>query len=330
MSSAGNRLDEPGRWRDCHQSGRRPRDRSQHAGLAGLHPFRPNQPRVAARIKSEPAGPQQARADETENQTVRLHPVSRIPGPLTQVQRANQRGNSRSNVHHRAAREIEAQDLPAQIRVQQASLTPDHVGHGEVDDQSPQRHEQRGDDREHQLVHHESLLRNGTRIIRIRCASHAVQKQIAQIADEQRPLAEGQAISRNRPNYGDHCHHDETLHHGGEHILFPDQPAVKKSEARPGHHQDQGGAGEHPGVIAGALRGLGRRIESGYLSVNRSGRRGCRLSKGGRGQQQNREQTGQIPVIMSTLWSGTNKKYLIGPIGITYGPGVCRSWGEAA
>src|SRR5262249_7034480 len=39
--------------------------------------------------------------------------------------------------------------------------------------------------------------------------------------------------------------------------LSPDQPAVKESQSGAGHHQDQGRADQHPGVISGALGGPG-------------------------------------------------------------------------
>jgi hypothetical protein len=62
--------------------------------------------------------------------------------------------------------------------VEQAADAPDHVGHGAIDEQGPEREEdrhgaelhalgkgagdqRRGDDGEHELVDHEGLLGNG-------------------------------------------------------------------------------------------------------------------------------------------------------------------------
>ena len=49
-------------------------------------------------------------------------------------------------------------------------------------------------------------------------------------------------------------HHGEALHHGGEHIFFAHQAAIEKRQPGAGHHQHQGGADQHPGVVGGALR----------------------------------------------------------------------------
>ena len=46
-----------------------------------------------------------------------------------------------------------------------------------------------------------------------------------------------------------------------ENIFAADQTAVEQREAGTGHHQDQRGAGEHPGVVAGGLRGFGGLLE---------------------------------------------------------------------
>ena len=64
----------------------------------------------AAGVESEPAHPQQAGADEAQHQVVRLHRLARIALPLAQIQRADQRRDARGDVHHRAAREIEARE----------------------------------------------------------------------------------------------------------------------------------------------------------------------------------------------------------------------------
>ena len=89
------------------------------------------------------------------------------------------------DVHDRSAGEVEAWELAAECRVQQAVLTPNHVRHRAVDEDRPQREEHRHagelhalckragdecrrDDGEHQLVNHTSLQRDGRNICSIR------------------------------------------------------------------------------------------------------------------------------------------------------------------
>ena len=103
---------------------------------------------------------------------------------LAHIQRADQRRNAGRDVHDRAAGEIEARNFAAGEGVQEAALAPHHVRHREVDDQHPQDREQQhgavfhalgeragdqrgGDDREHELVDHEGLLRDGGGVVGI-------------------------------------------------------------------------------------------------------------------------------------------------------------------
>ncbi len=53
----------------------------------------------------------------------------RIAKPLAQIERADQRRDSRRDVDHGAAGEIERRELAAERGVQQAALAPDHVRH---------------------------------------------------------------------------------------------------------------------------------------------------------------------------------------------------------
>ena len=116
--------------------------------------------------------------------------------------------------------------------------------------------QRRRDDGEHELIDHVGLLRNGGGVIGIGRRADAVQEQVAQVADERRAFAERQAVADHGPQHGDHRHQDEAVHHGAEHVLAPHQAAVKQRQAGAGHHQDQRGADQHPGVVAGALRGF--------------------------------------------------------------------------
>jgi hypothetical protein len=47
----------------------------------------------------------------------------------------------------------------------------------------------------------------------------------------------------------------EALHHGAEHVLLAHDSAVEEGQSGAAHHQHQGGRDEHPGVVAGGLRG---------------------------------------------------------------------------
>jgi hypothetical protein len=200
-------------------------------------------------------------------------------------------------VHHSTAREIEAGETPAQRGVEQAALAPDHVGHGAVDNQRPQNHEQqhgpefhalgkcagdeRGrDDGEHQLVDHEGLERDGRRIVAVGLRTHAPQEDVVQATDEAVAGAEGEAVADNGPKDRNHGHHGKTLDHGSEDVLFAHQAAVEEREARSGHHQHECGAGEHPGVVSGGF-GIG----GGGFQFCKTGigayRRGLRDQAGG-------------------------------------------------
>ncbi len=102
----------------------------------------------------------------------------RITQPSSQINRADQRGDSRSDVNHGPAREVERREISAQRRIQQTSLAPDHMGHRVINKNGPKHHKQhhsaelhafgecacnqcRGNDGKHQLVDHEGLLWNG-------------------------------------------------------------------------------------------------------------------------------------------------------------------------
>ena len=63
------------------------------------------------------------------------------------------------------------------------------------------RDERRRDDREHELVDHVGLLRDGGGVVGIGSGADAVQEQIAQIADERRAFAERQAVADDGPDH---------------------------------------------------------------------------------------------------------------------------------
>jgi hypothetical protein len=65
-----------------------------------------------------------------------------------------------------------------------------------------------------------------------------------------RPVAtEAQAVPYKCPQQRNQRHQREALHHGGQHVFPPHQPAVKQRQAGTCHHQHQRGADQHPGVV---------------------------------------------------------------------------------
>jgi hypothetical protein len=61
-------------------------------------------------------------------------------------------------------------------------------------------------------------------------------------------------------------------------VFAADQSAVEQGEARAGHEQNEGGRGQHPGVVGIHLRVLNGLLESGDLCLCGRGRCGslCR------------------------------------------------------
>ena len=154
------------------------------------------------------------------------------------------------------------------------------MGHGEINQEHPDCGEDEhgaethafgkgpgykrgGDDGEHELVDHERLVRDGGGVIRLWGGTDAIQEQVAEVAEEGVTFREGEAIANECPEDGDQTHQREGMHDGGKHILAADQTAIEQRKPGPGHHQDQGCADQHPGVIAGGLRGLGGRFYTG-------------------------------------------------------------------
>ena len=95
----------------------------------------------AARVESEPTHPQQARANKTQHDTVRRHRLFGISDAFAQIERADQRRNSRSDVNDGAACEIERRELAAQRSIQQAALAPNHVRHRVIHHDRPEHDE---------------------------------------------------------------------------------------------------------------------------------------------------------------------------------------------
>ena len=79
---------------------------------------------------------------------------------------------------------------------------------------------------------------------------HAGHQHAGEVAEIGVPVAEGDAVPDNDPKYRDQTGDREALHHGGQQVHLADHAAVEQGQTRNGHHQDQGGRGQHPGGIA--------------------------------------------------------------------------------
>ena len=142
----------------------------------------------AAGIEAKPADPQQRGADDRVGQIVRRHRFAAVAKPAADQQRANQRRDSGTDMHHRAAGEIErsARRPTGQMRrtVVQHAAPPNPMRERTVDERSPQNREnhhraefhplgkraanQRGrDDEKHSLEQHVRQPRNRLDSVRI-------------------------------------------------------------------------------------------------------------------------------------------------------------------
>ena len=116
-------------------------------------------------------------------------------------------------MNHGSASEIQGGKSSSESGIQQSPLAPNHVSHRVIDEDGPQngkghhgtelhalgkssRDQARGNDGEHQLVHHESLGRNGGGVIAVRRGTYAVQEQIVEAANEAIACAETEAVAK--------------------------------------------------------------------------------------------------------------------------------------
>ena len=205
-----------------------------------------------------------------------------VANPLAQHQRTHQPGHAGVDVHHRAAREVDRADGGAD----DAGGTPHHVGDRAVDQDRPQHHEhahgaelhairegtrdqRRGDDREGHLVHHVDGFgdRQHRRVVGPGAQGErhvhalgdvvgdAVEEQARQVPDigggHAGAVGESQAIAHHHPDDRDEAADREGLHQRGQDVLLPHHAGVEQGQAGDGHHQHQGGAGQHPCRIPG-------------------------------------------------------------------------------
>src|SRR5436190_16114726 len=114
--------------------------------------------------------------------------------------------------------------------------SPNHVRLWKVNDKHPQRHEyanrcelhafgdgsddQRGsNNREHQLIHGEYVLRNPGRIIRVRRGIDTFEKSKAKAPKDLSAVMKDQAVSTNIPKDGYKPCDEEALRHDGKDVL---------------------------------------------------------------------------------------------------------------
>ena len=164
----------------------------------------------------------------------------RVADALAQVKAGDQGGDAGGDMDDGAAGEIERGKVAAG-GVEKAAHAPDHVRHGAVDKQRPEREkdrhgaelhalgkgagdQRRGDDGEHELVDHVGLLGDGGRVVGVGRQADAVQKKVLKAADEAVAVAEGQRVADDGPENGDQAHHGEALHHGAEDVLLRTRP----------------------------------------------------------------------------------------------------------
>ena len=179
-------------------------------------------------------------------------------------------------MHHRAAGEIDGLDRRTGVpyTVHQAGGAPHHVGQREINQQHPQGHEEQDgrklhafgdgadnqggrDDREHQLVHREDVMRNPVGIIGVGRGGHAPEQGELGAAEKAaqktraETLPENKAVAKRPPENGDEPGEAEALGQHREDVLAADQAAIEKREAGQRHEEHQGGRSHHPGVVTG-------------------------------------------------------------------------------
>src|SRR5438046_1701247 len=107
-----------------------------------------------------------------------------IANTFSEVKGTDERRNARADVNDRATGKIQGRESSAASRVQQPSLPPHHVRQRSIDANEPEYTEYKhgfefhalgesacnqsgSNNRKHQLIHHEGLLRNGCCVCRI-------------------------------------------------------------------------------------------------------------------------------------------------------------------
>ena len=164
---------------------------------------------------------------------------------------------------------IDAGALASEVeRREPAPSGEDPVGHGVVDEERPEEHEDeksaelgplgegagnqgRRDDGEHHLEYHERLVGYGGGVgVRWR-QPHVLEAEPGEIADDAALAgAEGQGVADDHPLDAHQPDDDEALHDGAEHVLAAREARVEEAEARRHEHDERGGHEEPRSITA--------------------------------------------------------------------------------
>ena len=226
-----------------------------------------------AGVEAIPTDPEHAGADHAEHHAVRGHLVLPEADARPEDDAKEERGPAGAHVHHGAAGEVDRGDLGVTVpdAVHEAAGAPDHVGEREVDHEHPDRdegqdgrefhalgdgaHDQGGrDDREHQLVHREDVLRDPVGVVGVGRGRDVLEEEVFR-APQERAVeigAEDQAVTKGPPEDRDETGDAQALGEHRQHVLLADQATVEEREAGQRHEEDERGARHHPGVVAGA------------------------------------------------------------------------------
>ncbi|OPZ83134.1 MAG: hypothetical protein BWY76_02422 [bacterium ADurb.Bin429] len=189
----------------------------------------------------------------------------RIAATLAEHDSRHQRGDTRRNMYHQPAGEIQCAQL-----AQPATRAPHPVRQRVVHQRSPEdekeqerlelhafRHraeDERGsNDGEHHLEGHEEQVRNGSSI-RTRLAAHIIKAEEVQTTNN---AADGRAkrerIAEQHPLNADHAHRHHAMHHRAQYVLATNHTTVEERQAWC-HEQHHGGGDKHPRGVAGVNR----------------------------------------------------------------------------
>ncbi len=236
-----------------------------------------------AGVEAEPAEPEEAGSDAAEDEGVGRHGGFGIADAFAEVEGGDEGGNPGGDVDDGAAGEVEAGEAAAGD-VEQSADTPDHVGHGAVDDDRPEDEEGAGggelhtlgegsgdegwgDDGEHELVDHVGLVGDGGCVGGFGGEADAAEEEVLESTDEGIAVAEGEGVADDGPEDGDDSHHGEGLHEGAEYIFSADEAGVVEGESGAGHEQDERSGDEHPCVVCVALGGGGGLLQGCELGL---------------------------------------------------------------
>ena len=225
----------------------------------------------AAGIESVPTDPEHSGPDHAKHHAVRRHDFFAKSEARSEHKTKHERRPAGGHVDNGAAGEIDRGDFRRRIpdAVHPAVDSPDHVRDWEINGEHPNRDEEhdggesyslrhraddqrRRDDREHELIHRENIVRDPVGIIAVRLRIDSAQKCEFQSAEKGRAARENERISDRPPKNRHQSGDAETLREDRQHIFAADQTAIKKRETGKRHEKHERGTSHHPGVVTGA------------------------------------------------------------------------------